>query len=154
MYVVVVVGEYWWVVYLLFLAIPLSRIIPRLVARGKRTDDYNDYKYARGSDAGVRSEPAADLDSKGPSVYDAPKEDFGYSSKPPTDDMVVLGALYTGANTFDGIKKKTGLDDDKLNHILEDLEERRQIQVVQKKGLFGEKVEIHPTDDGFRKYYS
>ena len=148
-----VVGEYWWLVYLLFLAIPLSRIIPRLVAMRKGTDDYSNYAAKRGSDVGMRAESPAEQDRKVPGIHDTYK-DPQQQSKPQTDDMAVLGALYTGTKTFEGIRKKTGLGDEMLNRILEDLEEKRQIRIIQKKGLFGEKVEIHPTDDGFRKYYS
>ena len=40
------------------------------------------------------------------------------------------------------IKKITKIDPEELNSILEKLEQREFIEVVEKKGLFGKKVEI------------
>ena len=142
-----VVGEYWWLIYLVFLAIPLSRIIPRLLAR----DANKEYaKYGAGASAGSTAERGR-KDS-------GPHDDYGQApggpARLPADHMSALGALHRGAKTFEGIQKKTGFDDDRLDRVLAELEEKRQIRVVAKKGLLGGRVEIHPTDSGFRGYYS
>jgi len=68
--------------------------------------------------------------------------------------MIVLGAMHRGANTFASIQKKTGMDDGSLNKALENLEGRQMIKVAARKGLLGTKVEMYPTDEGFRRYYS
>ena len=74
--------------------------------------------------------------------------------KPKTKNMLVLGELNNGARTFEKVQKNTGLDAGELNKILEYLEKQGLIKVQQKQGLFGLKVEIYPTDKGFREYYS
>ena len=41
-----------------------------------------------------------------------------------------------------------------LDTILEDLEKNGMLKVHQKQGLFGPKVELYPTDKGFKEYHS
>ena len=63
-------------------------------------------------------------------------------------DLIVLGAIKHGVKKFDKIQKMTKIEPDELNLILEQLEKRGFIQAVEKKGLFGMKVEITVTDKG------
>lgn len=66
-------------------------------------------------------------------------------------DVMVLGAIKSGAKTFDKIRKTTKIDPKELNEILERLEKRELIRVQQKKGFFGPKVEISVTDKGTKE---
>ena len=68
--------------------------------------------------------------------------------EPEPKDMIVLGAIRSGAKKFDKIKKVTNIDAEELNKILERLEERGLIGVKEKKGLFGKKIEMHTTEKG------
>ena len=179
-----VTGEYWWLVYLLFLAIPLGRIIPRLVSRTRmsgRDDDRARRPGASGelADAGDRSHRNRDYAGADPERGERPGAATGQdatndgrpafaepldrrdtprdgpaSKAEQTDEMIVLGAMHRGAKTFASIQKKTGMDDGSLNKALENLEGRQMIKVVTRKGLMGTKVEMYPTDKGFRSYYS
>ena len=63
-------------------------------------------------------------------------------------DLIVLGAIKHGVKKFDKIQKMTKIEPEELNLILEQLEKRGFIQAVEKKGLFGMKVEITVTDKG------
>lgn len=162
-----VTGEYWWLIYLVFLAIPLARILPRIMSRKGNTDHYySDDNYGtRNSNLASVSDKSTDSshgyenttrDDK--QVRSAPSSiPKGTKDNPATgqtDEMMVLGAMHKGAKTFESIQKKTGLGDDLLNSALENLEGSKQIRIIQKKGLFGVKIEIYPTDKGFREYYS
>ena len=105
---------------------------------------------AAGQDATGDGRPAfADPRGRRDTPSDGPASKAGQ-----TDEMVVLGAMHRGAKTFASIQKKTGMDDSSLNKALENLEGRQMIKIVTRKGLMGTKVEIYPTDKGFRKYYS
>ncbi len=75
-------------------------------------------------------------------------------SKPQTKEMIVLGELHRGARTFESIQKNTGMDGGVLEGILEKLEKDGLLKVVQRQRMLGSRVELHPTDKGFRKYYS
>ena len=67
---------------------------------------------------------------------------------------MVLGELNNGTRTFEKVQKNTGLDSEELNKILENLEKQGLLKVQQKQGLFGLKVELYPTEKGFKEYYS
>ncbi|MDH3204111.1 MAG: hypothetical protein OEL81_05490 [Nitrosopumilus sp.] len=75
-------------------------------------------------------------------------------SKPQTKNMLVLGEVNKGTKTFEKILKNTGLNGKELDTILEDLEKNNMIKVQQKQGLLGTKIELYPTDKGFKEYYS
>lgn len=66
----------------------------------------------------------------------------------PPEEVIVLGAVKEGAKKFDKIKKKTSLDPENLNQILEKLEKKGLIRVETKKGFFGPKISIYVTEDG------
>ena len=66
-------------------------------------------------------------------------------------DVIVLGAIRSGAKKFDKIASVTKIKPDELNKILEKLEERGLISVTEKKGFFGPKIEITTTEKGSRE---
>ena len=169
-----VVGEYWWLIYLVFLAIPLSRIIPRVISRNKQSNRYFDNNAYDNNDNTSRDAYNTASTTKKPdnpiSNDNINKEQrrkqfrstHTHSSNEPnadslkgqTDEMVVLGAIHRGAKTFEKIQRKINFDDKRLNIALENLEDKKLIHIIEKNGLLGAKVEIHPTDKGFQKYYS
>ena len=68
--------------------------------------------------------------------------------EPEPKDVIVLGAIKSGAKKFDKIRKVTKIEPEELNSILEKLEQRGLILVSEKKGLFGKKIELNTTDKG------
>jgi len=68
--------------------------------------------------------------------------------------MLVLGELNHGTKNFDVLQKRLGIDNETLNSVLEDLENEGLMRVEQKQGLLGPKVELYPTEEGVKKYYS
>ena len=69
--------------------------------------------------------------------------------KPKT--TIVLGAIKHGINKFERIQKITQIKAEELNTILEELESSKLVQVLEKKGLLGNKIEIIVTDGGSTK---
>ncbi len=63
-------------------------------------------------------------------------------------DIIVLGAIKAGIKKFDKIQKIRHIEPKELNSILEQLENGGFIQVEEKKGLLGIKVEIMITEKG------
>ena len=63
-------------------------------------------------------------------------------------DVIVLGAIKQGIKKFEEIQKMTQIEPEKLNAILEQLEDRGFIQTKEKKGWFGVKIEITITEKG------
>ncbi|MCV0409718.1 hypothetical protein [Nitrosopumilus sp.] len=66
-------------------------------------------------------------------------------------DLIVLGAIKHGIKKFDKIQKTTQIEAEELNKILEQLENRGLIKVVEKKGWLGKKIEMDITDKGSRE---
>ena len=63
-------------------------------------------------------------------------------------DVIVLGAIKSGAKKFDKIQKITRIESKELNEILEKLEQKGMIKVEEKKGWLGKKIEIKTTEKG------
>ncbi|MDH3192093.1 MAG: hypothetical protein OEM18_05355 [Nitrosopumilus sp.] len=131
--------DFSWIYLIFFLIIPLSRIIPRILAKrkikGNATQTIKEKQF----------QPSYDEFSG------ITQKEF---SKPQTKTMLVLGELNRGVKTFQNIQKNTGLDTKELDMILQDLEKNELLRVEQKQGLFGPKIELYPTDKGFREYYT
>ena len=66
-------------------------------------------------------------------------------------DLIVLGAIRSGAKKFSKIVHVTKIKPDELNKILEKLEERGFIHIEEKKGFLGKKIELKNTDKGSRE---
>ena len=135
-----------WIYIIIFLAIPLARIIPRILAKkgiGKSFIQQQESKPFEPSFVKPAQEPQSESFE--------PRTD---PSKPQSKNDLVLGALNRGSKSFENIQKNTGLDNQDLDAILEDLEKNGLMKVVHKQGMFGPKTELLPTDKGFKEYYS
>lgn len=64
------------------------------------------------------------------------------------NDVIVLSAISRGAKKFDKIAKVTKISNTELNDILQRLEKRELIILIEKKGLFGLKKELNLTEKG------
>lgn len=67
------------------------------------------------------------------------------------NDVIILSAISQGAKKFDKILKKTKIDGQEINTLLERLEEKGLIAQVEKKGWLGTKKEIILTDKGIKE---
>ena len=67
------------------------------------------------------------------------------------NDVIILSAISQGAKKFDKILKKTKIDGQEINTLLERLEEKGFIILIEKKGWFGPKKEIALTDKGTKE---
>jgi DNA-binding MarR family transcriptional regulator len=137
-------AEFAWV-YLIFFLIPLAKILPRLIKKWKTkhfdsTHPSENLFQASNNISFKPTRESVDMSYK--------QESYG------STDMLVLGELSRGTKNFDTIQKKLYIDPKILDMILEDLENQGLMRVDQKKGLFGLKVELYPTEEGRKKYYS
>tara|TARA_B100001146_G_scaffold208255_1_gene204240 strand:- start:391 stop:906 length:516 start_codon:yes stop_codon:yes gene_type:complete len=63
-------------------------------------------------------------------------------------DLIVLDAISNEINQFDKIVKVTKIEPGEINNILKKLEERKLINVQEKKGWLSKKIELQPTEKG------
>ena len=66
-------------------------------------------------------------------------------------DLIVLGAINSGARQFNKISKVTKIKPEELNCILEKLENCGFIHVQEKKGWLGKKIELDITEKGIKE---
>ena len=121
-------------IYLIFFLVPLARIIPRLVKRWQKKHPITDNKFA----------PMG--------VDEQNKRDF--VERPQTKEMQVLRELNMQVKDFNKIQKNLDINNQELESILKNFEEQGLMKVVEKKGIFGNKIELYPTEKGYKKYYS
>ena len=146
-------ADFSWIYLVIFLMVPLARILPRVLKKYKIggfqsqevpqrqfESDFN--RYEDQSDKQFQSTPTQSREPE-------------KSSKPQTKNMLVLGELHRGVRLFENVQKNTGLTNEELNSILEDLETKGLMKTQEKPGLMGgTKTELVPTDKGFKEYYS
>ena len=145
-------ADFSWIYLIIFLMIPLARILPRVLKKLKSGNSESEEIPQRQFESNFnRYEDQSDtqFESNSPEYPEPPN-----SSKPQTKNMLVLGELHRGVKQFEDIQKNTGLTTEELNSILEDLENNGFMKAKQKSGLFGMKTELVPTDKGFKEYYS
>ena len=130
---------YW--IWLIFLMIPLVRVIQRYIRKRNNPD------YYTSSEKRVEMQ----LEKTSTNTIEKPVRNL---ARPETKDMLVLGELNRGVKNFDKIQKIIGLKRNELISILDDLEKKGLMRVEKKSGPFGPKIELYATDKGFKEYYS
>ena len=68
--------------------------------------------------------------------------------------MLVLGEIKRGVKTFGNIQQRTGFNTDELKSILESLEKKGLMRIQEKKGALGIKIELIPTEKGYKEFQS
>lgn len=136
-----------WIYLVFFLIIPLSRIIPRLVKKWK----HKNY----GEPEQISQQPYQSTnESTLPPPQRTHPEDIPREMKPQSLDILVLGELNRGVKNFNVIQRNLGIDTEKLDETLRSLENQGLMKVQNKQGIFGPKIELIPTEKGFKKFYS
>ena len=67
-------------------------------------------------------------------------------------ETVVLGIISRGISKFGKISQESNVGPKDLELILQKLENSGLIKVNEKKGLLGTKIEINPTEEGYREF--
>jgi hypothetical protein len=136
-----------WIYLVFFLVIPLSRILPRLIRKWKEKN--------RGAPEQFTQDPYQSTNETiTESSRKTDREDIPREMKPQTLDMLVLGELNRGIKNFNSIQKNLGIDRKPLEEALQSLENQGLMKIQHKQGLLGPKIELTPTDKGFKKFYS
>jgi len=136
-----------WIYLVFFLIIPLSRIIPQIIRRRKnKNHDISNHAIQNINQA--HSEIAEPIPKR------AYKEDIPNEMNQQSLEMLVLGEINKGVRNFNSIQKNLRIDTEKLDGVLQNLENDGLMKVQNKQGVFGAKIELIPTEKGVRKFYS
>ncbi len=136
-----------WIYLVFFLIIPLSRILPRVIQKwkGKKLEKAEPFKQQTYQ---TTNETISE------SRQNTNRADIPRDMRPQTLDMLVLGELNRGTKNFNSIQRNLGIDGKTLDKTLQNLEEQGLMEVKNKQGLLGPKIELILTNKGFKKFYS
>jgi hypothetical protein len=147
-------GDFIWI-YLVFFMIPLARVIPRLIRKWQnKNNPVSENQYRQ--DFQRPEQKQSQFES--PETFER-SESFGREhsfeksdEKPLNQKMMVLGEINRGVKDFNQIQKITSIDNQKLESILKGFEDEGLMRVVKKDGIMGSKIEMHPTEKGYKKF--
>ena len=147
-------GDCIWI-YLVFFMIPLARVIPRLIRKWQnKNNPVSENQYRQ--DFQRPEQKQSQFES--PETFER-SESFGREhsfeksdEKPLNQKMMVLGEINRGVKDFNQIQKITSIDNQKLESILKGFEDEGLMRVVKKDGIMGSKIEMHPTEKGYKKF--
>ena len=134
-----------WIYLVFFLVIPLSRILPRLIRKWKDKNQVEPEQFTQT----YRSTNETSVETPQKTHQEIPKE-----MSPQTLDMLVLGELNRGTRNFNSIQRNLGIDNEPLEKALQSLEDQGLMKIQNKQGVLGPKIELIPTEKGFKKFYS
>ncbi len=136
-----------WIYLVFFLIIPLSRIIPQIIRRMKNKN-YNIADHTIQNTHPMDNEITESIPKR---FY---KEDIPNEMNQHSLEMLVLGEINKGVRNFNSIQKNLRIDTEKLDGVLQNLENDGLMKVQNKQGVFGTKIELIPTEKGVKKFYS
>ena len=142
-------SDFSWIYLVIFLMVPLARILPRVLKKFKLCGFISQEIPQRQSESDFNM-----YENQSDKQFESSPTQSQKPSKPQTKNMLVLGELHRGVRLFENVQKNTGLTNEELNSILEDLEANGLMKTQEKPGLLGMKTELVPTDKGFKEYYS
>ena len=148
--------NYSWIYLLIFLIIPLARILPRILKRGDLKKNIsarlenprgNFFKESFSSDNFKESPSREEL----PSREESPsREEF--STKNWSKEKIVLGLLMSDISKFEELQKRGNISTNNLDRILQNLEKKGFMTPVEKSGPFGKSIQLKITEKGAREF--
>ena len=151
--------NYSWIYLLIFLIIPLARILPRVLKRAglkqnisTRPESPRENFFQESSpDRFQESSPDRFQESSPDNFEESPrKEEF--STKNWSKEKIVLGLLMTNISKFEELQKRANLSTNNLDTILQDLEKKRFMMPVEKSGPFGKSIQLKITEKGAAEF--
>ena len=136
--------NYSWIYLLIFLIIPLARIIPRILRRGSYNENISAKPDAPRGNFFRESSTSDNFEES------AKREQFSTKNWP--KEKIVLGLLMTDISKFEDIQKRANLSTGNLDTILQDLEKRGLMRPVEKSGPFGKSIQLRITEKGAAEF--
>ena len=151
--------NYSWIYLLIFLIIPLARILPRVLKRAGLKQNISarpesprrNFFQESSPDNFQESSPDNFQESSPDNFQESPrKEEF--STKNWSKEKIVLGLLMTNISKFEEIQKRANLSTNNLDTILQDLEKKRFMIPVEKSSPFGKSIQLKITEKGAAEF--
>jgi len=151
--------NYSWIYLLIFLIIPLARILPRILKRAglkqnisTRPENPRENFFQESSpDRFQESSPDRFQESSPDNFEESPRREE-FSTKNWSKEKIVLGLLLTDISKFEELQKRANLSTNNLDTILQDLEKKRLMMPVEKSGPFGKSIQLKITEKGAAEF--
>ena len=142
--------NYSWIYLLIFLIIPLARILPRILKRGDLKKNLS-ARLENPRENFFKESFSSDNFKESPSREELPsREEF--STKDWSKEKIVLGLLMSNISKFEELQKRGNLSTNNLDRILQNLEKKGFMTPVEKSGPFGKSVQLKITEKGAREF--
>ena len=146
--------DYSWIFLLIFLIIPLARILPRILKRTGFKENIsarlespreNFFKESDYADNFKESDYADNF-------KESPPTEEEFSTKNWSTEKIVLGLLMTSISKFEDLQKRGNLSANNLDRILQNLEKKGFMTPVEKSGPFGTSIQLKITEKGASEF--
>ena len=146
--------DYSWIFLLIFLIIPLARILPRILKRTGFKENIsarlespreNFFKESDSADNFKESDYADNF-------KESPPTEEEFSTKNWSTEKIVLGLLMSDISKFEELQKRGNLSANNLDRILQNLEKKGFMTPVEKSGPFGTSIQLKITEKGIREF--
>ena len=141
--------NYSWIYLLIFLIIPLARILPRVLKRAglkqnisTRPDNPRENFFQESSPDRFQKPSSDTFQESSPDNFEESTRKEEFSTKNWSKEKIVLGLLLTDITKFEEIQKRANLSTNNLDTILQDLEKKRLMMPVEKSGPFGKSIQL------------
>ena len=151
--------NYSWIYLLIFLIIPLARILPRVLKRAglkqnisTRPESPRENFFQESSPDRFQESSPDRFQESSPDNFEESTRKEEFSTKNWSKEKIVLGLLMTNISKFEEIQKRANLSTNNLDTILQDLEKKRLMMPVEKSGPFGKSIQLKITEKGAAEF--
>ena len=145
--------NYSWIYLLIFMIIPLARILPRLLRRAGLKQNISARPETPRGNFFQESPPADNFrESSSPDNFQESPRREEFSTKNWPKEKIVLGLLMTNISKFEELQKKGNISTNNLDTILQDLEKKGLMRPVEKSGPFGKSIQLRITEKGAAEF--
>jgi predicted transcriptional regulator len=151
--------NYSWIYLLIFLIIPLARILPRVLKRvglkqntSTRPESARENFFQESSPDNFQESSPDNFQESSPDNFQESPRREEFSTKNWSKEKIVLGLLMTNISKFEELQKRANLSTNNLDTILQDLEKKRLMMPVEKSGPFGKSIQLKITQKGAAEF--
>ena len=146
--------DYSWIFLLIFLIIPLARILPRILKRTGFKENISAHLESPRENFFKESDSADNFKESdyADNFKESPPTEEEFSTKNWSTEKIVLGLLMSDISKFEELQKRGNLSTNNLDRILQNLEKKGFMTPVEKSGPFGTSIQLKITEKGIREF--
>ena len=151
--------NYSWIYLLIFLIIPLARILPRVLKRvglkqnvSTRPETPRENFFQESSPDRFQESSSNRFQESSPDNFEESPRKEEFSTRNWSKEKIVLGLLMTNISKFEELQQRANLSTNNLDTILQDLEKKRFMMPVEKSGPFGKSIQLKITEKGAAEF--